>query len=232
MLTVDTMRAVVPKGIKKRIDQGFIDKINGALDDPNVADTMRDNILGYADVLADGRYKMDDYISAVKYVSYKAMNKTNIASYVATFPDRYAAYLENGTSQKDIASYVTSYNKNKLVNKIYEQTLIPTHILNAGAFQDAINHQRSIMCNPDASFKVQSDAANSLMVHLKPPTAAKLEVEIGVKDSTALSELKEITAAMAKQVIDSIESGTMTALEAAEQRVHRPVTFDENGEVV
>jgi hypothetical protein len=217
MLTTDIVRKALPSSMKNRVSQGFVDSINEAITDPNTAEMMRDNILGYASVLANGRYKLDDYINAVKYVSFKAMGKLNIQAFIATFPDRYAKYKAEGISDKDIATYVSAYNKNKLVNLIYEQSLVPSHILNADVFQRAINIQAEIMGDPDVSPKVRSDAANSLLTHLKRPESQKIELDVAVKDDSVIRELKDITMGLAVQQKKLLEGGAYSVKEISNQ---------------
>lgn len=218
MLTTELMKKALPRNMKARVNQEFVDKINGAITDPNTAEMLRDNIIGYADVLAEGRYKMDDYINAVKYVSFKTMGKTNTAAYIATFPDRYTSFKANGTSDKDIASYITSYNKNKLVNLIYEQTLIPTHILNADIHQKAINRLADLMVNA-SSEKVQSDSANALLTHLKRPETQKVELDIGVKESSAIAELNHTMKILAAQQVELVGSKAYSLKEVSQIRL-------------
>ena len=218
-LTTEVFQRAMPKQFKGRINQEVIDTINGTFKDPALMEQYRDNLLSYSHVMKDGKFKMEQYLDAVKYVGFKLMNNTNIEAYTKTFPDRYAYYLSNKTSQKDIASYVTSYNKNKLVNLIYAQTLIPTHVLNADLHQQALNKQASIMNNPDASYKVQSDAANSLLTHLAQPVDAKLEIEIGVKEDSTLLELNNTMRILAEQQQQMISNKTLSAKEIAHSSI-------------
>jgi hypothetical protein len=192
-LTVDQFQRALPAQIKGTVNQQLVDDINKLFNDPVLMHNFRDNLLGFSGVMRDGKFKMQDYINAVKYVSYKLLGSSNIDAYVKTFPDRYQMYIANKTSDKDIASYVSSYNKNKLVNLIYEQALVPTHILNADLLQKAINTQAQIMCDPDVSPKVRSDAANSLMTHLKAPETKKIELDIGLKQDNTIDDLRRAT---------------------------------------
>lgn len=65
---------------------------------------------------------------------------------------------KSGVSEKDQSSYISAYHKSKLVNLIFEQTLIPIHILNAPLLQQAINVQAELMLTANSE-KVRSDAA-------------------------------------------------------------------------
>jgi len=215
-LTTEIFQRVLPKRFRGRVNQTVIDNINKTFTDPVLMEDYKDNLLSYTNVMQDGRFRMEQYIDAVRYVGFKLMDNTNIDSYIKTFPDRYASYLANGTSQKDIASYVTSYNKNKLVNLIYEQTFTPTSILNADLFQKALNKQASIMDNDDASFKVQSDAANSILTHIAAPVNNKLEIDLNLKQDSTLSDLRATTEMLVKRQREVLLAGEMSAQEIAQ----------------
>lgn len=217
-ITIDQLKQVMPAGLRKSATQELVDKINSVFTDPIFAETLRDNILGYIHVMQDGKFKMEDYINAVRYVSYKLMGDSNIAAYTKTFPDRFQYFIDNGTSEKDIASYVAAYNKNKLVNLILEQTLIPNHVLNADIYQKAINHQLHLM-QYAKSEKVQTDAANSLLTHLKPPETSKLEIDVTHKENSAISELRNAVQSLAAQQQLAIQAGVVSAHEVAKSKI-------------
>ena len=166
----------------------MVDEINGLITDPKLRENYRENLLSYTSVLADGKYKIGDYINAVKYVSYKLLGSSNIEAYSKTFPDRFQRLVQEGADDKTISSYSTAYNKNKLVNLIFEQTLVPSHILNADLYQKALNVQAQLMISA-ASEKVRSDAANSLLTHLKMPETTKIELDVGIKVDKSIEDL-------------------------------------------
>ena len=217
-LTVDQFRQALPDKVKKSVSQELIDQINTTLAEPELFEAYRDNLLSYSKVMADGRFKVDQYISAVKYVSHKLMGSTNIDAYSKTFPDKMQRFAATGVSSKDIASYVTAYNKSKLVNLIFEQTLIPTYVLNQDLFQRALNVQADLMTNANSE-KVRCDAANSLLSHLKMPETQKVELDISVKEDSAIAALRETTLALARQKRLMLEAGAMNAQEVAHSRL-------------
>ena len=147
MLTLDQFQLALPDKVKKSINQELIDQINNTLSDPEMYESYRDNLISYTKVMADGKFKVTQYIDAVRYVSFKLMGCTNIEAYTKTFPDKYQRFIQQGVQAKDIASYVTAYNKSKLVNLIFEQTLIPSHVLNQDLYQRALNVQADLMIN-------------------------------------------------------------------------------------
>lgn len=217
-LTVEQFKMALPDKVKKSINQELIDQINTTLSDPDMFEAYRDNLLSYTKVMADGRFKVTDYVNAVKYVSHKLMGATNIEAYTKTFPDKYQRFLQNGVQPKDIASYVTAYNKSKLVNLIFEQTLVPSYILNQDLYQKALNVQAELMVSAKSE-KVRSDAANSLLSHLKMPEVQKVELDIGVKEDSSIAALRASTLELARQQRLMLEAGAMNAQQVAHSKL-------------
>lgn len=215
VLTVEQFQRALPDKIKRSITQELIDQVNLTLSDPDMYENYRDNLVSYGRVMADGRFKVSEYVNAVKYVSHKLLGCSNIDAYTKTFPDKYVRFLAQGVSSKDIASYVTAYNKSKLVNLIFEQTLVPHYVLNQDLYQKALNVQAELMVAAKSE-KVRSDAANSLLMHLKMPETQKVELEIGVREDSSIAALRASTLALVAQQRDMLRAGAMSARDMAE----------------
>jgi hypothetical protein len=217
-LTLDQFKLALPEKVKKSVNQELVDQINGTLADPEMYEAYRDNLLSYTKVMADGKFKVTSYVDAVRYVSHKLMGSTNIEAYTKTFPDKYARFVAQGVQAKDIASYVTAYNKSKLVNLIFEQTLIPSYVLNQDLYQRALNVQAELMTSANSE-KVRCDAANSLLTHLKMPETQKVELDIGIKEDSSIAALRATTLELSRQQRLMLESGAMNAQEVAHGRL-------------
>ena len=205
-LTEEQFHEALPPALRKSVSIDVMQQINQTISDPEVQEAFKENLLSYTNVLQDGRFKLTGYISAVKYVSHKLMGKSNIDAYIATFPDKYAKFKTQGVSRKDISSYASAFNKSKLVNLIYEQTLIPTHVLNASLFQKAINTQAELMLYANSE-KVRSDAAACLIKELKPPETAKIELDLGQKADKSIDALRAATQELVRQQKELIKQG-------------------------
>jgi len=208
-LTVDELREALPKHLKSFATDELADRLNGAVKDPRVAETIRENFIGYTSVLQDGKFKIGDYLNAVIYCSFKLMNMSNQEAWKKTFPKRYQALVQKGATDKVISSHVAVYNKGKLVNAIMEQTLVPVWVLNQSVYQEAINQQAYLMKHAQSE-KVQTEAANSLLTHLKKPENKQVDLNIGVNESDGMTELKETLAQLAQTQKNLIESGAKT----------------------
>lgn len=215
LLTKELVEKALPANLKGAVTQTLVDSLNNIASDPLVAEQIRANFISYTSVMKEGKFKTEDYVSAVTYVSYKLMGYSNQECYIRTFPARYQALVAAGRSAQDIASYVSAYNRGKLVNLIMEQCLVPTWVLNQDLFQKAINTQAELMLDQNISPKVRSDAANSLLTHLKRPETQNMAIALEVKESSGLNELKETLKQLAQKQTELIESGVETKLIAA-----------------
>lgn len=217
-VTVGTFKEVLPKKLKRQVNQTLMDQINATIDDPVILEAFKDNLIGFTSVLTEGKFTMAQYICAVKYASYKLMGATNKDAYLKTFPGKYSDFVTRGVSAKDISSYSTAYNKTKLVNLIMAQTLIPVHVLNAPMFQQALNVQAELMLGAKSEM-VRSNAATALLTHLRPPEAQEIELSIAVKEDDSIKALRESTLALVAQQKEMIRTGSASVTAIAESNL-------------
>ena len=208
-LTLHQVAHALPPNLKNNVTQQLVDNINNCVADPIMAEAIKDNFLSYTQVLSEGKFKTEDYLSAVMYVSFKLMGMTNQDAYARTFPARYRTLLNNGTSAKDISSYVSMYNKGRLVNLILEKSLIPTWVLNQHIYQKAINVQADLMSNANSEM-VRMQAANSILTHLVKPKEVGPLINLDLRESSGLNELKATLTQLAQQQRDLISNGITT----------------------
>ena len=215
MLTRDQVSKALPANLKNAATQSLVDTLNN-IQDPTIAQEIRDNFISYTGVLREGKFKTEDYLNAVMYVTYKLIGKSNLDAYCLVFPQRYADLVARGTSSKDISSYVAAYNKGKLVNLILEQTLVPTWVLNQDIYQKAINTQAELMLNANSEM-VRMQAANSILTHLAKPKEAGPLVNIDMRETSGMNELKQALQDMAQQQQELIKAGVGTKEVAAQK---------------
>lgn len=214
-LTLEQVTAALPKTLRSSASQALVDKINAAVSDPIEAQHIRDNFISYASVLKDGKFKTESYLNAVTYVTYKLMGYTNEEAYERTFPTQHAALVARGATRKDISSYVAAFHRGKLVNLIMEQTLVPVWILNQHIYQQAINTQVTLMTTANSE-KVRSDAADSLLNHLKKPETKEINLNIGANESSGLKDLEATLVRFAEMQREAIANGQTTRQIAAQ----------------
>lgn len=205
-LTVDQVSKALPANLKGAATQSFVDQINNIVSDPLIAEQVRNNFISYTGVLKDGKYKTEDYLHAVTYVSFKLMGMSNGDAWAKTFPQKHANLVARGIPAKDIGAHVHSFSKGKLVNAVLEQTLVPSWVLNQHLYQEALNTQADLMHNA-ASEMVRTTAANSILNALQKPKEAGPLVNIDMRETSGMNEMKEMLAKMAQQQVSLMASG-------------------------
>ena len=108
MFSLDELDAALPAQLKGKMTPEIAQNLNAVITDAQVAQHFRDNFISYTNVLQTGKFKLEDYMSAVLYVGFKLMGYTDKECYQRTFPARYAELVAKGTAAKDIAAYVSA----------------------------------------------------------------------------------------------------------------------------
>lgn len=206
-LSIEQFKRCLPSNLKGNVTDSIVERFNEVLNDPISREAIADNLLGYTNVISQGKFKLESYLYAVKYVTYKSMGDSNIQAYRKTFPQRVQDLIDKGVPDKDINSMVSAYNKSKLVTLLFESMMIPTYILNQDAFQEAINVQRKLMLDPTVKPLVRCQAAKALMDTLKPPEVKQMELAVSVKETDTVTELRKATTELAKAQIDALRKG-------------------------
>ncbi len=216
MLTQDQVAQALPANLKSAATPAFTAQVNSIVSDPLIAEQVRNNFVSYSRVLQEGKFKTEDYLHAVVYVSHKLMGLSNQEAYFKTFPARHQALMAKGTSSKDISAYVAAYHRGKLVNLIMEQSLVPSWVLNQDIYQRAINVQAELMMSA-TSEKVRAEAANSILTHLAKPKEVGPLVSLNMPESAGITELKDMLARLAQQQQQAIQQGISPATIAAQR---------------
>ena len=226
MLALESVRKLVPKNQRTLITQEFLDKLEASVSDSLVAEQFKENFVTYLNVLSKGKYKMEDYINAVKYVSFKLLGYSNINAYIATFPERYERLKAEGQTQ--IEAFVSMYNKNKLVMQIYEQTIVPSYVLNAPMHQQALNTLAAMIIDDDVRGMTKVKACEAILQYTKQPDIVKGELTIGIEQSDTINDLREITENLADTYRMMLEKKGMKLKDVAEANIIDITPEEEN----
>ena len=219
MLELATVKKLVPKTQRSLLSQDFLDKIEASVKDTAIAEEFKDNFITYLNVLSKGKYKMEDYIAAVKYISFKLLGYSNIDAYAATFPERYEEHLADGKTLDALRARADGFSRTKLVQSILERGYIAPYLLNQPLFQQALNTAASIMLDDSVSAMARVNAAKTVLEYTKAPEVQKLQMEVGIKASDELSQLEDTMNKLADVVYTGIQTGKLTSKEAIESTI-------------
>ena len=216
MSMLESIKKLVPKAQRTLITEDFVDKLEASVKDSVIAEEFKNNFITYLNVLSKGKYKMEDYINDVKYVSFKLLDYSNVKAYAATFPERYQRLVEEG---QQIDAFVSMYNKNKLVIQIYEQTIVPSYVLNAPLHQQALNTLATMIQDEDVRGMTKVKACEAILAYTKQPEVIKGELTIGIEQSDTINDLREVTEQLAETYRKALQGGARTLTQVAEARI-------------
>ena len=214
---LEAVKKLFPKSQRTMLTQDYLDRLQASIGNPMLQEVFKDNFIDWSGVIKTGKYKLEDYINAVKYVSFKVLGYSNIDAWVATFPERYQRLKDEGQTQID--AYASMYNKNKIVMQIYEQTIVPTHILNAPLYQKALNVLAEMIIDPEVRGMTRVKAAEAILAHTKAPEVIKNEFTIGVEQQSTIADLRAVTEELADKLQESIKIGHKSLKEVAEGNI-------------
>lgn len=171
------------------------------------ADLVRENWLTHANILREGTYSMEQYTTAIKYVSLKQMGHNNQQAYSIALSDRYQELVAKGYDDQRISSHVAAYHKGALVQKLLAQSTIPLYMLYQDEAHKAVKTLVDVMENEEASPRTRAEAADKLLNHIKRPEAAKVELEVTQKQGDGMLELHAMMRDLAQKQLAAIEAG-------------------------
>lgn len=209
MLTEEEVKQALPPALRSSVSPALMKTLQDIAADPDSVEAIRENFITYSHVLKDGKYKVTDYVNAVRYVSFKNMGLSNQDAYAKTFPDRYQNLIGAGRTPKEISAYVSLYHKGKLVSSIMEQTMIPVHVLFQDVFHQAIMTQAHLMVSAQSEM-VRATAANSVLTHLAKPKEMVAKISMDMGESKVVEDLMSQMGKLAQMQQDLMKNGVGT----------------------
>jgi hypothetical protein len=218
------LQSALPAVFRGSINKELLDEINTNLKNVDLEDSYADQLIWFGSALSDTRYSLSNYVKAVKYVSLKAVGHTNVSAWSTTFPDRFNRLKKLGKTAKEIHNHVASYVRSGLVVKLLAQAMVPVHLVNQKAFQDAINVQVHLMNNAKSE-TVRTTAANSILANVKPPEAIEIDIEVTNTDTgaSAIDLLKTVSVDLAKQYSELLKNKAVTLETIAKSKITNEV---------
>lgn len=228
-LNSEVIKKVLPKGIGKDNATRVTELINIAVKgmDPTLGEHFRDNCISWVGALKNLKTSTEQYINASKFVTYKLAGDSNVKAYAKTFPERVSRMANEKMSNEYLNTYANIYSRSKVVAEIYALALIPTHIMYQDYFHLAVKTQVSIMMDNKVSPKVRSDAASSLMTHLKTPEVKQAELKVTVSESDTISELRDVLAELSSKQHSDIIEGEYKVIDVSNKQIIKPEDEDE-----
>ena len=214
-LSVENLKQFLPKRYHVHITEDFVKTLSQSCKDETVRDAFVENFISYTTVIKDTRTSLKRYLNAVKYVTYKLLGYSAVEAYKTTFPDNAEKY-----QGKEIYAYATAYNRTKLVNDIFQQTMVPTYVLNAPLHQRALSILGKMIEDPTVRGMAKVKACEAILQYTKQPDEIKNKIELTVEGGgDTIAELRDVTAKLAATMRENLEKGNTTLTDIAESKI-------------
>lgn len=233
-VTADELKLLYPIKVSGKVLEQAADILNTATEDMDyvMAKEFRDNCLSFIDVLKNSKTRVSfaDYVNACKFATFKLAGNTDVRAYALTFPDRVRRMERDKVPNSHLYQYASIYSKNKTVVEVMSKLVVPTHIMFQDIFHQAVKVQAELMVDDSISPKVRSDAANSLMTHLKTPEIKQAELKIEANDNGAISQLADALNNLSGKQRDKILAGEYTVKDISEAIIYTEDGSNESSE--
>lgn len=210
-VTVEELKILYPIKVAGKVLEQAAEILNTATEDMDyvMAKEFRDNCLSFIDILKNSKSRVSfaDYVNACKFATFKLAGNTDVRAYALTFPSRIRRMERDKVPNSHLYQYASIYSKNKTVVEVMAKLVVPTHIMFQDIFHQAVKVQSELMLDDKISPKVRSDAANSLMTHLKTPEVKQAELKVDVQGSGAIEQLAEALGSLSGKQSEMLREG-------------------------
>lgn len=223
-LTIEQVKKDMPlkKGI---ITQDAVDIINASLNDPEFqGESLVQTAAIYEAVLRGARASIPEYLNAIRFCAYMSTNNSNYTeAYKKVFSDREFVRLRRDLPTDDprygeLTSAASRYRRTKLVTDILTASQVPLDLIFTGHRYKAIGVLAEVMENGKYD-RDKINAAKELLAATKGPDNVKIELDVGISESSAVDQLNDQLAAIAGRSLKHLEAGATSLKELGAMKV-------------
>lgn len=210
----------IEPAVKERALKFINDTIEG--NNPAIAEHFRNTCINIIDSMygTGSRISLEEYIKASLFVTYRMSGDTKVKAYTKVFPERVQRMQRDGQSMAHLNMYAHTYSLGQAVVDIQAKMLIPAHIMCHDLFYEAMRVTADIMVDDKVSPKVRVDAAKNIMEFTRQPEIKKQELEISVKQSDEIEQLKSALFELSAKQQESIIEGNYKVLDVTSQTIY------------
>lgn len=224
LVTLDEVKRAMPKK-KNFITQEAVDIINESINDPEFqGESLLQTASTYEAVLKGARASVPEYLNAIRFCAYIATNNSNYTeAYKKVFADREFVQERINLNTSDpkyaeLTSAASRYRRTKLVTDILTASQVPLDLIFTGHRYKAIGVLADVMENGRYD-RDRVNAAKELLAATKGPENVKIELDVGIKEDSAVQQLNDQLAQMAARQKSMLESGASNLEEFGNMKV-------------
>lgn len=199
---------------KNAITDEIVDIINKSQTEPEFqGESLLQTATTYEKVMQQNRVGIKEYLNALRFCAYLISMDDNITvAYKKVFADRDFVLDRldadvGSVGYNELTSAASRYRRSKLVVDILTVSQVPMHLMFTGMAYEAVG----VLYETMKTAKYDRDrinAAKELLAATKGPENVKIELDVGVKENSAIMQLNEQLAAFASASLTHLRAGT------------------------
>lgn len=224
-LSLEDVQRAIPSR-KRTVTQEIVDIVNASNNEAEFqGESLIDTMATYEKVI-EGRagVSVKDYIHALKFCAYLITFEDNYTeAYRKTFHNREfvkarALSPTDSDKYKELTAAASRYRRSKLVVDILTASQVPLHMLFTGARYKVLG----ILLDRAENSKLDRDKINAskeFLAATKGPDDLKIELDVGVKECSAIQQLNEQLATIAARQRTMLQAGAVNITELGALKV-------------
>ena len=212
LITIEDVKSALPQK-KGAVTQEAVDIINKSLTDPEFqGESLLKTACIYEGVLKGTRASIPEFLNAIRFCAYISTTDSNYTeAYKRVFMDRefVKSRLHEPTDSPrymELTSAASRYRRSKLVVDLLTASQVPLDLIFSGQRYKAIGVLADIMENGKYD-RDRVNAAKELLAATKGSENMKIELDVGVKENSAVKQLNQQLAEMAAKQKMLLEAG-------------------------
>jgi len=234
-VTIQDLQQALPSK-KKFITDEAVAIINSSVNEPEFqGESLLKTAVTYEAVLQRNKASVTEYLNAIRFCAYLMSTDDNITeAYKKTFYERDFVKQRMSVSTtspeyRELTSAASRYRKSKLVVDILTMSQVPLDLIFTGARYKAIGVLADLMTTAKLD-RDKINAAKELLAATKGPDNLKIELDVGMKENSAVEQLNEQLSGIAAKQKMLLEAGASTIGEFGAMKVKNDTVLE--GEVV
>lgn len=213
LLTVEEVQNALPSR-KNAITQELVDVLNEVKDEAEFqGEPLLNTAVVYEKLMINNKASVREFVDAIRFCAYLVtMDDNYTEAYKKTFyyrdfvKERISADTKS-IKYAELTSAASRYRRNnKLVADLLVYSQAPLEIMFLGWRYKAVGVLADTMMNAKLD-RDKINAAKELLVATKGPETKRIELDIGVKENSAIASLNEQLSVMAGKQVMLLESG-------------------------
>ena len=195
------------------LTQEIVDMINSVQNEAEFqGESLLQTMVTYQKVLDTAKVGIKEYVNAIRFCAYLvSMDDNYTEAYKRTFCERdfvknRVDLPTNSAKYAELTSAASRYRRSKLVVDILTASQVPLGLLYMGHQYEAVNVLYDVMHTAKYD-RDKINAAKELLVAVKLPETAKVELDVSVKENTAVQQLNDQLAQLASRELAHLQAG-------------------------